>query len=266
MSIGKIGLVGAGNMGSAIVRGLVAAGIYRAEDVLVYDVDVHRAEQMQKEGMNPSGSIREIGEAVDTVLIAVKPSVVKDVLHELRNAPFSTLLISVAAGVSTRTIERMLPQHPVVRVMPNTPCMIGAGASAVSPGINASEEHTRRAMEIMGSLGYVTEAPESLMDAVTGLSGSGPAYVAVLIDALASGGLRMGLPRQTALKLAAHTVLGAARMVLEKDMEPAALRDMVASPGGTTIEGVMALERGAFRATVMGAVEEATNKSRELGK
>ncbi|MHB9028817.1 MAG: pyrroline-5-carboxylate reductase [Candidatus Latescibacterota bacterium] len=266
MPIGKIGLIGAGNMGSAIVRGLVTAGICQAHDIFVYDVDSRRTEELQKEGMRPIGSIREIGDQADTVLIAVKPSTVEDVLHELRSAPLSTLIISVAAGITTKAIEQVMPKYPVIRVMPNTPCMIGAGASAVTRGSAASEEHSRRAMEIMGALGYVTEVPEALMDAVTGLSGSGPAYVALLIDALASGGLRMGLPRQTALRLAAHTVLGAARMVLENEMEPTALRDMVASPGGTTIEGIMALERGAFRATVMDAVEAATKKSKELGK
>jgi pyrroline-5-carboxylate reductase len=253
-------------MGSAIVKGLAAHGIYQPQDILVYDVDSRRTEELRKEGMYPAASIREIGAHAETVLIAVKPSTVEEVLRELRNAPLTTLIISVAAGITTQALEAVLPQYPIVRVMPNTPCMIGAGASAVTRGSAATEEHSRRAMEIMGALGYVTEVQESLMDAVTGLSGSGPAYVALLIDALASGGLRMGLTRQTALKLAAHTVLGAARMVLENDMEPTALRDMVASPGGTTIEGVMALERGAFRATVMSAVEVATKKSKELGK
>ncbi len=215
--------------------------------------------------MSPAGSIREIGELADTVLIAVKPSTVGETLEELENSPISTLIISVAAGITTWFIERIVPEHPIVRVMPNTPCMIGAGASAIARGSNAGEEHMQRAMAIMGALGYVTETPESLMDAVTGLSGSGPAYAALMIDALASGGLRMGIPRQTSLKLAAHTVLGAARMILEKNMEPTTLRDMVSSPGGTTAEGIMALERGAFRATVMDAVEKATRKSRELG-
>ncbi len=266
MASGKLGVIGAGNMGSAIIRGLIAADIYEAQNILVYDVDLHKVEGLRKEGLNVVDTVHEIAGKVDTVIVAVKPAIVEEVLRQLKNGSESTLIISVAAGVNTRSLENALPGHPIVRVMPNAPCMIGEGASAVSRGTNAKEDHVHRAVEIMSALGYVAEVPETLMDAVTGLSGSGPAYVAVLIDALALGGLRMGLPRKTALRLAAQTVYGTAKMILDKDMEPATLRDMVTSPGGTTAEGLMALERNAFRWTVMDAVEAATVKAEMLGE
>lgn len=266
MSTGTLGVIGVGNMGAAIVRGLIAADMYSPRDITVFDPDLRREEEFRSEGVNLARSIPEAGESAATVLIAVKPGTVAEVLRELRGTPAGTLILSVAAGITTRAIEEVLPNHPVVRIMPNTPCMVGAAASAVARGRNASGEHIRRALEIMGALGYAVEVPESLMDAVTGLSGSGPAYVAVMIDALASGGVRMGLPYPTALRLAAQTVLGTAKMLLERDIRPGELRDMVTSPGGTTAEGLMALERGAFRASVMEAVEASTLKSKKLGE
>jgi pyrroline-5-carboxylate reductase len=262
----KIGVIGAGNMGSAIIRGLLANGVYEAQQVSVFDVDPVKTEPFGKDGLLVTDSAYDIGETADTVIIAVKPATVAEVLGELAQAPMTTLVISVAAGITTQAIEAVLPEHPVVRVMPNTPCMVGAGASAVTRGTNARDEHVRRALEIMGALGYAVEVPESLMDAVTGLSGSGPAYAAVMIDALMQGGVRMGIPRPVALRLAAQTVFGAAKMILDRNLEPSSLRDMVASPGGTTAEGLMALEASAFRYAVMDAVEAATVRSQELGE
>jgi pyrroline-5-carboxylate reductase len=266
MTSGKLGVIGVGNMGSAIIRGLLSHGVYEARQVYVFDADPVKAEPFGKEGLHVADSVDEIGETSDTVIIAVKPATVGEVLAELGQAPVTTLMISVAAGITTKTIEAMLPEHPVVRVMPNTPCMVGAGASGVTRGTNARDEHVRRALDIMGALGYAVEVPESLMDAVTGLSASGPAYVAVMIDALMQGGVRMGIPRPVALHLAAQTVFGAAKMILDRNLEPSALRDMVTSPGGTTAEGLVALEASAFRYAVMDAVEAATLRSQELGE
>ncbi len=266
MNTGTIAFVGAGNMGAAILRGLVAAGLYAPQHITVYEPDQNRADELRREGVRLAASVREAGESAATVVIAVKPGTVAEVLRELRDTAPGTLVISVAAGITLRAMEAELPRHPVVRVMPNTPCLVGAAASAVARGTKAGVEHIRRALEIMGALGYAVEVPESLMDAVTGLSGSGPAYVAVMIDALASGGVRMGLPYQTALRLAAQTVLGTAKMVLERDIRPGELRDMVTSPGGTTAEGLMAMERGAIRADIMAAVEASTLKSKKLGE
>lgn len=266
MTSGKLGVIGVGNMGSAIIRGLLSHGVCEARQVSVFDADPVKAEPFGKEGLHVADSVDEISETSDTVIIAVKPATVGEVLAELCHAPVTTLMISVAAGITTKTIEAMLPEHPVVRVMPNTPCMVGAGASGVTRGTNARDEHVRRALDIMGALGYAVEVPESLMDAVTGLSASGPAYVAVMIDALMQGGVRMGIPRPVALHLAAQTVFGAAKMILDRNLEPSALRDMVTSPGGTTAEGLLALEASAFRYAVMDAVEAATLRSQELGE
>jgi pyrroline-5-carboxylate reductase len=266
MATVKIGVIGAGNMGSAIIRGLLANGVCKEQQISVFDVDPAKTESFGNEGLHVADSVYEIGETADTVIIAVKPATVSEVLAEIGQAPVATLMVSVAAGITTKAIEDVLPDHPVVRVMPNTPCMVGAGASGVARGTNARDEHVRRALEIMGALGYAGEVPESLMDAVTGLSGSGPAYVAVMIDALMQGGVRMGIPRPVALRLAAQTVFGAAKMILDRNLEPSMLRDMVASPGGTTAEGLMALEASAFRYAVMDAVEAATVRSQELGE
>lgn len=266
MASGKLGVIGAGNMGTAIIKGLITADIFEAQNISVYDIDLHKEEAFRRDGLTVVNSVQEIGETSETVIIAVKPAIVGNVLRQLKDTSTSTLIISVAAGITTWAIETALPGRPVIRVMPNAPCMIGAGASAVTKGTNAAEEHVHRAVNIMSALGYVAEVPESLMDAVTGLSGSGPAYVAVMIDALTVGGIRMGLPHKTALRLAAQTVYGTAKMILEKDLEPFALRDTVTSPGGTTVEGLMALERNAFRFGIMDAVEAATMKSQELGE
>jgi len=252
-------------MGSAIIRGLIESGLYRAKNILVVDVDPVKNEAARSDGCTVLDSIVELGKAVDTIIVAVKPGMVCEVLGELGVSSHDLLIISVAAGIGTETIETVLPDNPVVRVMPNTPCMEGAGAIAVTRGKHAVDRHAKKAMDIMGALGYVCEVPEHLMDAVTGLSGSGPAYVALVIDALADGGVRMGLPRPAALRLAAQTVFGAAKMVLDRNIAPSALRDMVASPGGTTIEGISVLESRAFRSALIDAVEAATWKSQELG-
>ena len=261
----KLGVVGYGNMGSAIVRGLITAGIYEASTIYVFDVDLEKRDAARVDGCTVLNSVADVGAIVETVIIAVKPGTVSDVLRELSGASSGTLIISIAAGISTATIESVAADKPVIRIMPNTPCQVSEGASAVARGKNARDEHVKKAMEIMGALGYVCEVPEHLMNAVTGLSGSGPAYVALVIDALTDGGVRMGIPRPTALRLAAQTVLGAAKMIRDRNMAPSTLRDMVTSPGGTTIEGISVLESRAFRSALIDAVEAATWKSEELG-
>lgn len=266
MSSETIGVIGAGNMGLAIIKGLIAAEVYEEHNIYIYDIDTHREEIALKEGVSVMHSIEKMGETVDAVIVAVKPATVDEVLLHLKGIQKKTPVISICAGITTKSIEAVLPEHPVVRVMPNTPCMIGEGASAVAKGAYASEEHVHKAVEIMSALGYAVEVPESLMDAVTGLSASGPAYVAIMIDALTEGGVKMGIPRKIALRLAAQTVSGTARMIMEKGMEPSSLRDMVTSPGGTTAEGISALERNAFRWSLIDAVESATMKARELGE
>ena len=264
MSLGTLGVIGFGNMGSAIINGLVAAGLFMPSDIHIADVDEKKLNTANTAGHFTHFSPAELCGVSDTIIIAVKPSEVTDVLVELSDVTEDTLVISVAAGVTIERIEALLPDNPVIRVMPNTPCLVGAGANVMSRGTNAGDSHAETAKTMLGAMGFVTEAPEKLMDAVTGLSGSGPAYVAILIDALSDGGVKMGLPRTTALKLAAQTVFGSAKMILEKGMHPSKLRDMVASPGGTTIAGISVLEANAFRSALIEAVEAAALRSKEL--
>ena len=210
----------------------------------------------------------EAASSSTTIVLAVKPFIVQDVLEEISSyIGTDQLVISIAAGVKIQQIGSKLRSGvPIIRAMPNTPCLVKAGAIALSRGKDATDVQAERAMAIFGAVGKVIEVPERLMDAVTGLSGSGPAYIYTVIEALADGGVAAGLTRNQAAMLAAQTVYGAAKMVIETGKHPAELREAVTSPGGTTIAGLVALERGAFRAALLDAVEAATDKSVELSK
>ncbi len=265
MELGTLGLIGYGNMGSAIVNGLVGAKLFMPSDIHVADLDENKLNDANTAGHFTHFSAAECAAAVDTLIVAVKPADVIDILGGLSGLERETLVVSVAAGLGLEKIEAVIPDNPVIRVMPNTPCLVGAGVNVLSRGTKATDDHVETARTILGAVGFVSEVPEKSMDAVTGLSGSGPAYVAVLIDALGEGGVRMGLPRTMALKLAAQTVFGSAKMILEKGMHPSKLRDIVASPGGTTIEGIAALESMGFRSALIEAVTAAAERSKELG-
>lgn len=263
----KIGFIGAGNMGEALIRGLIGAGVVQAGDILIREQDRERAAELRKScRVRSAESAAALAEKADVLFLAVKPRQVEAVLEEI--GPLldrSRLLISVAAGISLSRIESHLASSPrLVRAMPNTPALVGEGATAISCGRLVTAADRRFLKKVFGAVGRVVEVGEDLMDAVTGLSGSGPAYVFTMIEALADGGVQAGLPRGTALELAAQTVLGAARMVLETGRHPSLLRDQVASPGGTTIQGIAALEALGFRSAVMTAVEAAADRSREL--
>lgn len=264
----SIAFVGVGAMGSALARGAIAAGVVQPDHAVLYDaVPAVAAALAGQTGASAAPSMAAAVQAADTVVLAVKPKDVPAALAEM--APFIAprhLLVVVAAGVRLATIEASLPEGvPVVRVMPNTPCLVGAGASAYALGRAVQQHHRERVVRLLRASGTAEQVPEDLMDAVTGLSGSGPAYVFLAIEAMADGGVRMGLPRALALRLAAQTCLGAAKMVLDTGDHPAALKDKVASPGGTTIAGLQALEEGAVRASFIKAVELAAKRSAELG-
>lgn len=264
----RFGFVGSGMMAEAIVRGLLKAGVAPAR-IIASDTDERRRDLFARElGVSAVPDNRSVVEAADIVFLAVKPFVVGEVLTEVGSLlTADKILISIAAGVTTESIQsRLHADVPVVRVMPNTPCLIGEGASAVAPGKYATKEHVEAALQVFGSVGTAVQITEDKMDAVTGLSGSGPAYVYMFIEALADGGVRMGLPKAVALKLAAQTVAGAGDMVLQTGEHPAVLRDRVMTPGGTTVMGVSALEAAAFRSACIEAVAEATRRSAELGK
>ena len=265
----KIGFLGAGKMASALGRGIIRAGVASAKEIIASDPSVAAAAAFRKEtGAGTTRSNPEVLSFASVVILAVKPNQVPSVLKEVRDSFTSNhLLISIAAGIKLDTIESVLPPNSrVVRVMPNTPALVGASASAYAlgqGGLPRDAEITRR---LLSAVGIVFEVKETLLDAVTGLSGSGPAYVYLVIEALSDGGVAAGLPRDVATRLAAQTVLGSARMVLETGLHPGALKDMVTSPGGTTIEGIHELEKGNLRGTLISAVRAAAERSRKLGQ
>ncbi len=263
----KIGFIGAGMMAEAIARGLLKVGV-SPDAMSASDPDECRRRVFCEMGIRCTDDNRSVAESVDILLLAVKPFLIHQVLEGLAHVikPHQ-LVISIAAGITTGSIESVIETDaPVVRVMPNTPALLGEGASGIAPGKHAAPEHLALAAEVLGACGKVVQVTEDKLDAVTGLSGSGPAYVYMFIEALTSGGVRMGLPRDAALTLAAQTVLGAAKMVIETGEHPAVLRDKVTTPGGTTIEAITALEKGGLRSAVMDAVTVATYKSKEIGR
>lgn len=255
-------------MATALAKGFLQAGLVRAQDILAGDPAEgalqHFAEQT---GGRTTRANRDVLDASQVVILAVKPDMVQQVLSDLKNhfTP-KHLLVSIAAGVKLEALQKPLRQNMrVIRVMPNTPALVGESASAFAVGPSARDEDAALAHKLFSSVGVAFQMKESLLDAVTGLSGSGPAYAYLMMEALSDGGVAAGLPREVATRLAAQTLLGAAKMVLETGMHPGVLKDMVASPGGTTIEGVHELEKGAFRSTVMNAVRAAAAKATELG-
>lgn len=264
-----IGFVGAGNMAEALIKGLLAAGVAKAQ-VIASDHTAERvAHVRQIYGIAVSDDNRQVVSAADIVVLAVKPQIMPKVLEEIAGAVTAEkLVVSIAAGVPIESIEAYLHQRArVVRVMPNTPALVQAGATALVAGAHATEADLATAKAIFDSVGTtVVLDDEGLMDAITGLSGSGPAYIFVIIDALADAGVRVGLSRDVSLALAAQTVLGAAKMLIETGEHPGALKDKVTSPGGTAIAGLHTLEQGGLRTTLINAVEAATKRSRELGE
>lgn len=266
----RIGFLGAGAMGEALAAGVVAAGV-PASKLMAADPMVDRGKALeQRIGLTSTTDNREVLERSDLVVLAVKPGLVPTVLAPLRDAPEArqVLWISIAAGVTLATLEAHLPAGArAVRAMPNTPALAGAGATAFVANAAATADDRRLARLLFEAVGMAWEAPgEEQLDAVTGLSGSGPAYVFVLLEALADAGVRMGLPREAAGALATQTVYGAAKLALESGRHPAALKDQVTSPGGTTIAGLEALEQSGLRAAIYAAVSAATARSRELGE
>jgi pyrroline-5-carboxylate reductase len=254
--------VGGGRMGMALVSGLIASG-RSPSTIAVAEVAPARREEIAAE--HPELTVAEAPPIAPGVVIATKPG---DVAAAVQNAVKggAQRLLSVAAGVTTEAIEAAAGRElPVIRAMPNTPALVGAGASAISAGAAAGEGDLAWAEEILGAVGRVVRVPEAALDAVTGLSGSGPAYVFVVAEALADAGVLEGLPRDVAEELAFHTLLGAARLLVESDQSPAELRAAVTSPGGTTAAGLRELERHGVRSAFLDAVSAASARSRELG-
>jgi pyrroline-5-carboxylate reductase len=264
-----IAFLGAGNMAEALIKGLLRAGTARPESLIATGRRKERLEELERTyGVRTTlDNLAAVREA-DVVVLSVKPQALDKVLVQV--APVldpHKLVISVAAGVPIAAMERRLGAGArIIRTMPNTPSLVGAGACALSRGEHASEEDLAVATRIFQSVGITTVVDENLLDAVTGLSGSGPAYIFLVIEALSDAGVKVGLPRYTAQKLAAQTVLGSAQLLIETGIHPGQLKDQVTSPGGTAIAGLHTLEAGGLRTTLINAVEAATRRARELGE
>jgi pyrroline-5-carboxylate reductase len=265
----KIGFLGAGKMATALAQGFVNAKLVTAKQLIAADpFDAARKHFAAATGAKTVAANLDAAKTATVLMLATKPDQVAAALAEISGAfTKKHLLISIAAGVTISKLENnLLAGARVIRVMPNTPALVGAGAAGFALGKNATAADGELAKKLLSAVGIAMQVKESLLDAVTGLSGSGPAYVYQFIEALSDGGVAAGLPRDIATKLAAQTVLGGAKMVLETDVHPGALKDQVTSPGGTTIEGLHELEKGKLRATVMSAVRAATEKSKKLGQ
>jgi pyrroline-5-carboxylate reductase len=270
MALGKrVAFLGAGNMGEALVKGLLRAGVASKDEILCTELRPDRQEEIRaRYGVRVTGdNARAVSEA-DVVVLCVKPQNMDDLLEEIAPAiDHSKLIVSIAAGISISAIARKLGAGVrIVRTMPNTPALVGAGATALARGAHATDADLQQAKALFEAVGIAHVVEEHHLDAVTGLSGSGPAFVFLAIEALADGGVKTGLARPVAMALAAQTVMGAAKLVLETGEHPGRLKDQVTSPGGTAIAGVHALEQGGLRAALIAAVEAAARRSHELGE
>jgi len=257
-------------MGEALLSRLLAEGVYAPQRVLVADPQAERRQMLaERFSVQVTQDNLQVAAASEVVLLAVKPQVFPTIAAEMATLgaiAAKPLLLSILAGIPLSQLEAAFPGYPVMRAMPNTPATVGAGMTALAPGQAVQPQHRQLATRIFQAIGEVVEVPESLMDAVTGLSGSGPGYVALLIEALTDGGVAAGLPRAIAQKLAVQTVKGTAQLLQETGMHPAELKDRVTSPGGTTIAGIAHLEQVGFRSALIEAVKAACQRSQELGQ
>lgn len=268
----KIGFIGGGQMGEAIFAGAIAAGAVLPQNIYVADISGARLKELaEAHGVNTVNSSKA-GEAekmcalCDILVLAVKPQLAANIAPPLaKSLAENTLVISIIGGVTTQTLESWLPNSPLIRVMPNTPMLVNKGCAGICAGNLVTEEHMGLCTALFGAVGECFVLPENLIDPLTAISGCGPAFAYMFIEALADGGVQQGLPRETAQRLAAQTLAGAAQMVLQTGRHPAALKDSVCSPGGGTIAGVHALEEGAFRADVMNAVAKSKKRMEKLG-
>lgn len=265
-----LGTIGCGKMGTALIGGAVRAGMVAPNRVLGFDVEPAAGDAFRKAtGAGVAGTLAELTDACDVILLCTKPQQAAAALRDAAQAAAGKprLVVSIAAGITLASLEAACPENfRVIRAMPNTPALVGKGAAAYCLGSRALPDDAATARKLLESVGLALEVPETYLDFVTGLSGSGPAYVYIIIEALADGGVLAGLPRAVSLQLAAQTVLGAAAMVMETGEHPAVLKDKVASPGGTTIAGLAELERLGLRSALISAVHAASRRAAELGK
>lgn len=264
----KLGFIGAGTMSKAIIKGIVNSGFVSKENIIASEVSETFAQKSSQElGINVVTDNRKVAEQSDVIFLCTKPYAVESVLEGIKDILSSQkLIISIAAGISTEKIENWAGANvPVIRVMPNTPLVVGEGMTAACRGTKATEEHAQFAVELFSQAGRCIEVQEKLINAVTGVSGSGPAFMYVIIEALADGGVKLGLTKKAALELAAQTALGAAKMVIETGKHPSILKDEVTTPGGTTIAGLLTMEEGKIRSVLAKTVEETAKTAEKLG-
>lgn len=261
----KLGIIGCGNMGGAILYGALESGVIAKENVFVYDINPAMREKAAGWGVTLSADDAQVCRNADIILLAVKPQQAKDALAMCEDALNDKAMMSIVAGITTERLQAMIDGTPrILHIMPNTPAMVYEGAFALCSDNDFTEDELAFAKAIYDTIGIVEMVPEHLIDAVCGLSGGGPAYAAMFIEAMADGGVKQGLPRATAYRLAAQTCLGTAKMILETDIHPGQIKDMVTSPAGTTIEGCEKLETGGMRGAVMECIKAATERSKEL--
>ena len=266
----RIGFIGTGHMARALARGFLKTQSITKEQLFGYDIYPEAAQKFADQtGGTPKTCVKDLVTDSDVVFLAVKPQQMGEVLHtigSLRALGLNPLWITIAPGIPLRTyLKEVGNTARLVRVMPNTPCLVGEGVSGFCVSEGVKPEDVKITTDLLSTVGTAIQFPERQLDAVAGLSGSGPAYVYMMIEAMADGGVKMGLSREHALQLAAHTMLGSAKMVLQTGDHPALLKDKVSSPRGTTISAIHALEQAGFRAALIGAVEAATLRSREMG-
>jgi len=268
--INIIGMIGTGNMGSAILRGIADADYVKPEQIIAYDTSSRRMKELKEDipGVMIASDCLEVAEKADMIILAIKPIYVKDVIDEIRPVLNGKAILSIAAGWTVSMLKNALygTNSTYLRVMPNTPALVGEGMTAICDDTTFSKDDFNYAKGIFDSVGKTKVLPERLFDGVVAVSGSSPAYVYILIEAMADAAVKEGIPRVYAYEMAAQSVLGSALMVLSSGTHPAALKDAVCSPGGTTIEAVEELERHGFRASIMNAMEACARKNRELSQ
>lgn len=261
----KIGIIGCGNMGGAILSGALESGVLAKENAYVYDINPDMMEKAKSWGVNLAESDEDVCKCADIILLAVKPQNAAEALSLCKKALDGKAMMSIVAGVTVERLRKMIDGTPrILRLLPNTPAMVFEGAFAICSDNDFTEEELETAKAIYSAIGIIEMVPEHLIDAACALNGGGPAFVAMFIEAMADGGVKQGLPRKTAYRLAAQTALGTAKMILEKGLHPGEIKDMVTSPGGTTIEGCEALEKGGMRGAVIDCINKATEKSKKL--
>jgi pyrroline-5-carboxylate reductase len=263
----KVGLIGAGKAGEAILKGLLHSTVYTTQLIKVAEIDVKRQQYItQTYHVQCYTDSRKVASFADVVILAVKPTVVSQILPHIQSVlTKGTVVVSIAAGVTLEFLQNHLPEQiAIVRTMPNIACSVNSAMIVFCTSVNTSSEDLTKASEVLHVLGETMLLDEKYLDLATGLVGSGPAYLFLIIDALADAGVRVGLPKDVAIRLAAQTALGSAKMVIESDEHPMKLRDMVATPGGATVEGLLQLEKGKLRAVIISAVSEAAKKAQEL--